>query len=361
MVAKAPKVVTKPDAWIVVNNQQDKSKPSDRGRKSIKNGKVYLDDGQEFELELHNPLQECVLCDVKLNGQSISKSGLVLKPGQRFYLDCFIDDKKKFVFNTYEVGANLESISAIEKNGSLEVFFYKESVVSINNWKERFDRIIVEKWYPVYYPQYYPYHHYYDPYYYPNRIYGGGIIGSTTISGGTGVYGVLLNGSNTTTNLNNLNSTTVSRSTTSDYSSFTSNASGSLYSAASPTGDAGLSLNNIETGRVEKGTSSSQKFAEIDMDFESKFISSTIIQLLPTSVKPVETKDIVEGYKSDIIFDENTGTLSNKLNKLELKDILKKGAIDAIELIKKLSDLHKAGILTDDEFNNKKAELLSKI
>ena len=32
-----------------------------------------------------------------------------------------------------------------------------------------------------------------------------------------------------------------------------------------------------------------------------------------------------------------------------------------IELIKKLADLHSAGILTDEEFSTKKTELLSKI
>ena len=34
---------------------------------------------------------------------------------------------------------------------------------------------------------------------------------------------------------------------------------------------------------------------------------------------------------------------------------------DVIELIKKLGELHSAGILTDAEFNTKKSELLSKI
>ena len=76
------------------------------------------------------------------------------------------------------------------------------------------------------------------------------------------------------------------------------------------------------------------------MDFDTNFISSTIIQLLPSSVKPVETKEVV---------------------KPQLKDLLKRESDDVIELIKKLSDLHKAGILTDDEFNIKKSELLSKI
>jgi hypothetical protein len=75
----------KPNAWIV--------NPNDRGRKSIKTGnKVYLQDSQNFEIELFNPLKEPVLADIKVNGKSVSSSGLVLRPGERFYLDCFIDD-----------------------------------------------------------------------------------------------------------------------------------------------------------------------------------------------------------------------------------------------------------------------------
>ena len=337
MVAKTPKSVTKPDAWIVVNNQKDKSKPSDRGRKSIKNGKVYLDDGQEFEIELYNPLKECILCDIKLNGQSISKNGLILKPGQRFYLDCFIDDKKKFIFNTYDVELSLESIEATENNGSLEVFFYKEQVININNWNDKFQKIIIER-YPVYYP-------YYDPYWYPYRtniIYGNGTtaIGSsyptTTLSSGNSNL-FTSNAINTVYGCTNDSSSVVGSATSYTADQFNVNCSNST------------SLNNLtlnssfETGRVEKGSSSSQKFTEVEMDFETNYIASTIIQLLPTSRKPVETKEVV------------------KESKPQLKDILKRESDEVVELIKKLADLHTAGILTDDEFSKKKAELLSKI
>jgi hypothetical protein len=38
-----------------------------------------------------------------------------------------------------------------------------------------------------------------------------------------------------------------------------------------------------------------------------------------------------------------------------------KEMMKTIELIKKLGELHSAGILTDEEFSCKKAELLSKI
>jgi hypothetical protein len=49
------------------------------------------------------------------------------------------------------------------------------------------------------------------------------------------------------------------------------------------------------------------------------------------------------------------------LKSVQLTDILKRESEDVIELIKKLGDLHSAGILTDEEFSNKKSELLSKI
>lgn len=291
MVAKTPSsaISPKPSAWIVTNNQKDKSKPSDRGRKSIKNGKVYLKDGQEFEIELHNPLQNCVLCDIKLNGKSISKNGLVLRPGERFYLDCFIDDKKKFIFSTYEVENTEESGKAIEKNGLLEVFFYKESTLLIKDWSRKFDRVIIER-YPVYYP-------YYDLYWYP-YVYGNNACKYTS--------NIDLSNISLTNNSNSLQSINTS----------------------------------IETGIIQKGASSSQQFTEVDMDFDNNYISSTIIQILPESRKPIETKDI---------------------KKANLKNIFKRGSDEVIDLIKKLADLHSAGILTDKEFNSKKAELLSKI
>jgi hypothetical protein len=103
---------SKPGAWIV--------SPTDKGRKSIKNGRVFLKDGDEFEIELFNPLTSSVLAEIKLNGESISKTGLVVKPGQRVYLDCFIDSRKKFIFSTYEIDGSQESLDATAKNGMLD-------------------------------------------------------------------------------------------------------------------------------------------------------------------------------------------------------------------------------------------------
>ena len=295
----------KPNAWVI--------NPKDRGRKAIKkDNKVYLQDGQEFQIELFNPLKESVLSEIKVNGKSVSSTGLVLRPGERFYLDCFIDDKKKFVFKTYMVENTDESKEAISVNGLVEVFFYKEETLSLNNWKEKLTPVI-EKHYHHHYPWYQPYWYWNgSPYWY--TLTGGS--GTTTIGG-------IYNGTTTTTNLtvgslNNCTTTNV------DVSKFVSN-SGTMLTNCSYTGNVSNCFNtsssslsnlnisnlsngsntigslrgslNLETGRVEKGADSSQKFEEINMQFEKLHLSSIVYQLMPESQKPVETKEI----KSEVL------------------------------------------------------------
>lgn len=89
---------------------------------------VYLKNGTEFEIELFNPLQETVLCKIKLNGEYINGSGLVLNPGQRVFLERYLDEDRKFKYSTYEVEANNEEVDyAIDKNGDIKVEFYKKT------------------------------------------------------------------------------------------------------------------------------------------------------------------------------------------------------------------------------------------
>ena len=327
-MAKMLKTTTTPSAWVVNSK--------DRGRKSIKKGKVYLKDKEEFLIELFNPLQDCVLADIKLNGKSISQTGLVLNPGQRFYLDCFIDDKKKFIFNTYEVDDSTETMKAIEKNGLLEVFFYKESVVTLNNWSNRFNKVIVERYYTGH--PWYPWGTYYS------GVYSSGITtGLTTGSTTTNLSSFTTNTANSiyTTGTNvTLGSNTLTNTGTVDLSNNNAYYSSNLQNIGSTT-TSYTSNSNIETGRIEKGSKSQQKFETVDMDFDNYYIASTIIQLLPDSRKPVETKEI-------------------KKSPLEKYKFIKEQDI-SIELLGKLGELHKAGVLTDEEFNTRKAELLSKI
>ena len=306
MAKTSRKEVKAPSAWVVA--------PKDRGRKSVKfdtksdtetKGKVYLNDGEEFQIELHNPLTECALADIKLNGNSISKGGLVLRPGERFYLDCFIDDKKKFIFSTYEVEDTDDSMESIAKNGLLEVFFYKESAKSID--RSRLNKVIVER-------HYYPYQT--NPYWQttpwyttPNIYCNTGNIGTTFTN----------TSSNTTYTSNSVNLTSLNLT------------SGSFDSRTTP-----INSTNIETGRIEKGDKSDQKFDEVDMDFDNFYISSTVLELLPESRRPIETKELKEKPEQ------------NK-------------QIDVIEMIKKLAELKDVGILTEEEFSEKKADLLGRI
>lgn len=257
-----------PNAWIV--------NPHDRGRKSIKSGNsIYLIDGDPFEIELHNPLPESVLADVRVNGKSVSKTGLVLRPAERFYLDCFIDDKKKFSFKTYDVEDSKESTKAIAKNGMIEVYFYKEETIKFNNWVDVFR--------PIYHHHY---HHY--PYWnYPLYPYWNYPSSTVTIgTSGNNLYNTVCttNLSNTSLNItgNDISNNTYSTNSMGIGNNFNA-CIGSIYNTGV--------VSNIETGRIEKGELSEQNFTEVDMEFQKCYISSVIYNLLPESRKPIETKD----------------------------------------------------------------------
>src|ERR1035437_3413694 len=88
-----------PESWV--------SRPGDHGRPKINiidsQKIIYLKDEEDFEIEIFNPTTESILAIISVNGKQISSSGLVIRPGRREYLDCFLDSKKKFKFSTYEV------------------------------------------------------------------------------------------------------------------------------------------------------------------------------------------------------------------------------------------------------------------
>lgn len=326
MKAKTAKqTVSVPYAWIVNS--------TDQGRKSIKKGNlVYLQDNTEFKIELFNPLKENVLADIKINSNSISRRGLVLRPGQRFYLDCYLEDRKKFVFKTYCIDNTEEAKEAIQNNGIVEVFFYKEDVVQFNNWNNNWNRNSLTI----------------NPY---NWNYGcttntGGYANNTLTNGDYGIFGGAKYDSSTT-NCSDIfmsNSSTQINNTMGGSlkdSSDTKNLFQKKIIKSVDINHLSLGLGNstrslsdtIETGRIEKGQVSEQKFEEIDLNFQSWTISRIKYQLLPESQKPIETE--------------------------ELKP--QPASTDFYDVLKKLSELHDCGILTDEEFNDKKKEILSKI
>jgi len=109
--------VTEPTVFVTQNRQRVKQY----------NKSVYLKDGDEFELELFNPLSYKVLAKIKLNGNYL-ESGIVLRPGERVFLERHINEAKKFVFEIYSVDKSDPNVQrAIADNGDVEVGFYSES------------------------------------------------------------------------------------------------------------------------------------------------------------------------------------------------------------------------------------------
>jgi len=105
-----------------------------KSRLKVYNGHiVFLKDKDNFEFEVHNPKQKSVLVKIKINGEYISNSGVVLKPGQRVFLERFLDTNNKFEFSTYEIDNTPQNRSAIDLNGDVLVEFYDEQTITTFN------------------------------------------------------------------------------------------------------------------------------------------------------------------------------------------------------------------------------------
>lgn len=128
-----------PSAFIAVKKNRVK-----QYNKKSETPAYYLEDGQEFQIELHNPRKYHVLAMIHLNGKLISNSGVILKPGQRLFLDRYIDNKRKLKFETYEVPDNEESRETIEYNGDLKIEFFHEDLESIKNNKKNIEEEVEE-------------------------------------------------------------------------------------------------------------------------------------------------------------------------------------------------------------------------
>ncbi len=117
---------TQPEAFVTKRRQRVKQFKSNDSYENI----VYLNNGDEFEIELFNPTSTKVLAEIELNGVSL-KNGMVLRPGERIFLERYFDEPKKFLFETYEVDENDSNVQqAIKNNGKVVVKFYGEYIPS---------------------------------------------------------------------------------------------------------------------------------------------------------------------------------------------------------------------------------------
>jgi hypothetical protein len=239
----------------------------------------YLQKGQEFQIELFNPTSDVVLAKIHMNGKAISQGGLVINPGQRVFLDRYLDIAQKFLFDTYEVAKTAEVKKAIENNGDIKVEFYKER-------QQNPPIRITPDW--LYRPHIY----------YSNTNIGGSYTTGTdpqflrtgTSSGTLSTQG-LINGS--LTNTNAVSYTASLSDTNSFYNSTATLDSLSNFDAAK---DVKRSLvkskKSIETGRVEKGSHSDQEFNYVNKSFEYIAFHTVEYKLLPVSQKINTVADI---------------------------------------------------------------------
>ena len=243
-----------PQAWVAI--KRNRQKIYNRQGKT----QVYLKDGQEFQIELFNPTQTRYLVKFKINGNYQADRGLILNPGQRYFLDRFIDDDKKLEFSTYEVEDSKAAKKAIEKNGLLEVEFYAETFLHGNI---------------ISYPRIYTTPNWSQPIWTtnPHQFWGGTSAGIFNNAGGSST--LTLAGST-------VNNITYTSGTVACGTTYTSSAN---YSSV--VNDA-----SIETGRVEKGEKSGQKFEEGYGTFGSWASYTTTVQIIPLSQKPAEAQEI---------------------------------------------------------------------
>jgi hypothetical protein len=240
-----------PQAWVAI--KRNRQKIYNRQGKT----QVYLKDGQEFQIELFNPTQTRYLVKFKINGNYQADRGLILNPGQRYFLDRFIDDDKKLEFSTYEVEDSKAAKKAIEKNGLLEVEFYAETFLHRNL---------------ISYPRIYPTTNWSQPIW--------------TTNPNPFLYGTLSNGTLTTTG--GSSTTTLAGSTVNNIT-YTS---GTVNYTSTPNYSSVVNDASIETGRVEKGEKSDQKFEEGYGTFGSWASYTTTVQIIPLSQKPAEAQEI---------------------------------------------------------------------
>lgn len=203
---------------------------------------VHLKDKQEFEIELFNPSIYTKAAKISMNGKLISTAGIVLKPGQRAFLDRFIDTPKKFLFETYEVEDSKEAKAAIANNGEIEISFYDEDVPVQRNY-------LNDNW---------------NDWKYTTGTY------TNTIGGGG-------------QQVNSLSS----RNTPPTVRSKTSTARGASM-------DSMNFMNSVETGRVEQGDYSNQRFSTYSGKFKSYPFNTVRIKILPFSQKPIELQELAE-------------------------------------------------------------------
>ena len=231
---------------------------------SISSGRaVYMNNGDEFQIQLFNPESFTVGCLIYINGNLMSSRKIVLRPGERIWLDRYIDSPDKLKFSTYEVeNGDPAVLNAIKNNGNVKVEFYRE--------QEKRPTLNIQP--TITYTQ--PYNHIWD-----NQV-----LGMSDITYDAGVSAKTVLGA------------CVDDIAAGDIRTAFCSAQACADSAAKALADNDVQVkactNTIETGRVEHGGHSSQEFGQAYIDFEYFAYRTEEVKILPMSQKPVRPNEL---------------------------------------------------------------------
>lgn len=268
---------------------------------------VYMNDGSEFQIQIFNSKSYTIGVGFSFNDEyDSSYQLLVLRPGERVWLDRYLNKENKLLFSTYEVGTSKAVKEAIKNNGKITIKFYKERQY------EQHYTITSTPWYNVNYNTY---------------------TGDTIKE-----YSSALTTDINTNSYLNVNKASLNAKLNDDYSNINSsiqfcnnsldlnsNVTGTATSAATYTSygatiqtnaciDKSTSTNDsistyntskplrkvrsrsMETGRIESGSHSNQKFNKVYNNFETFPFKTETILILPTSRKPVTPNDLEKKY-----------------------------------------------------------------
>ena len=222
---------------------------------SISSGRaVYMNNGDEFQIQLFNPESFTVGCLIYINGSLMSSRKIVLRPGERIWLDRYIDSPDKLKFSTYEVeNGDPAVLNAIKNNGDVKVEFYRE--------QEKRPTLNIQ---PTI--TYQPYNHIWD-----NQV-----LGMSDITYDAGVN----------------SAKTVLGACVDDIAAGDIRTAFCSAQACADDVQVKACANTIETGRVEHGGHSSQEFGQAYIDFEYFAYRTEEVKILPMSQKPVRPNEL---------------------------------------------------------------------
>jgi len=254
-----------PTAYIAVNKNRQKIYGGDT---------VYLKKQEEFQIEFFNPCKFTVSAKITINGNLISDRALVIRSGDRGYLERYIDEDRKFVFDVYTVNNTQEVREAIEDNGDLKVEFYKEKVkkhtpINFNLNRKSFINT--------------------DELYSRRRSKTDNLYDSEILYDDAPF--------NCVDNCieDNVSFDSIDNAPDTKCRGIADNAEtlGFMSQGLQRVNKMSAKKSKkVETGRVEKGDESGQRFNEIDLDFESWSFHTVTYKLLPFSRQPQELKDV---------------------------------------------------------------------